>query len=209
MTNSGANTTITTSMPFPAIEWWCYAINASDIIVDINEHYRKMTFRNRYRISGSNNPVLLSIPLQSGRNQRIPMKDVMIFNEDNWQVRHWRTLVSVYKRTPFFEYYEASLQSLFEQEYIHLVDFNTSTLQWVQKQLKLKLLESFSTDYKSHYPNSIIDLREIASFSTSKLSFPKYYQIFEERIGFQENLSILDLLFSEGPNTLNWLKENF
>ena len=168
-----------------------------------------MSYRNRYTVSGANNPNQLSIPLVNGRNQRAVMADVMIHNTERWQQQHWRTLVSVYRRSPYWEYYELTLQPLFETEFTHLVDFNLATVKWVLSQLKQKTEVKFTGTYIAQYPPECIDLRHIKTSNSKKatMNFPKYYQVFEDRIGFIPNLSILDLLFSEGPATMGYLTE--
>lgn len=192
-------------LTYPRISWWLRVINAGAIVFDIHEHYEKMSSRNRYKISGSNNSILLTVPLVNGRNQHTPIADVQISNESNWQVQHWRTLVSVYNRSPYFYHYQPSLEQLYEQPFTHLVDFNKAALDWVLKQLKFKpqLLETEA--YHRECRDGCIDLRNDKS---TALPMPKYYQVFEDRIGFVPDLSILDLLFSEGPHAKDWLRAN-
>ena len=130
------------------------------------------------------------------------MHEVRIYNDTRWQVQHWRTLVSVYKRTPYFEHYEHSLRPLFETEFSNLAAYNKATIQWVKQQLKLKFEEKETAVFEKEYPEGVVDLR----FQKITLQqFPKYYQVFEDRIGFLPDLSILDLLFSEGPGAINKL----
>ena len=162
-----------------------------------------MTLRNKYLISGANNSNKLSVPLVNGRNQRVPIHEVAIHNETRWQVQHWRTIVSVYRRTPYFEHFEASLQPLFEKQFSTLVDFNKATIHWAKKQLKLQFEEQETNTFTKDYPPGTIDLR---FHKSQDLSFPRYYQIFEERIGFLPDLSILDLLFSQGPRAKDYLQ---
>jgi hypothetical protein len=181
---------------FPNIGWWAKILNADIIVLDAGEHFEKMTYRNRYRISGANNSILLSVPLARGRNQHVQMKDVRIHNEEDWQTRHWRTLVSVYNRAPYFDHYENSLKPLFETQFDYLTEFNMAALQWVKQQLKLKFEIEQTDVYLKEYPAEITDLRKI---KYPLEPFPKYYQVFEDRIGFQPDLSILDILFCEGP----------
>ena len=176
---------------------------AETVIFDVGEHFQKMTYRNKYHISGANNSIKLSVPLINGRNQRVPMAKVCIFNDTRWQVQHWRTIVSVYKRTPYFEFYEDSLQPLFETQFVHLTDYNKAALHWVKSQLKMQFDEKETTVFIKEYPEGIIDLR---SSGPVLRGFPKYYQVFEDRIGFLPDLSILDLLFSEGPRAMEILK---
>lgn len=193
---------------FPGISWWLQVLHAGTVIFDPCEHFEKMTYRNRYRVSGSSNSILLSVPLVNGRNQHIPMSDVMIYNGERWQTQHWRTLVSVYRRTPYFEHYEYQLKSLFETRYDRLVDFNKAGIIWVMKQLKLTFELEEAKAYIKNYPDDIIDLRSAKALKgqDKQIGLPKYYQVFEERIGFQPDLSILDLLFAEGPGSLNLLR---
>ncbi len=174
------------------------------IILDRAEHYEKMSGRNRYSISGSNNEILLSVPLVNGRNQHVAMKDVSIHNESRWQIQHWRTLVSVYKRSPYFEHYEPLLQPLFETSFTHLTDFNKATIEWVMKQLRLDFALVETDTYVKKYPADITDMRDKGKAQTGPL--PVYYQVFEDRLGFLPDLSILDLLFSEGLRSLEYLK---
>lgn len=196
-------TVVSPFLTFPRISWWMQVMNADTVLLDKAEHYEKMTGRNRYDISGSSNKILLSVPLTHGRNQHIPMQDVLIYNTVNWQVQHWRTLVSVYSRTPYFEHYEPSLQRLFETAFTHLTEFNKAGIQWVMQQMRLKFQLQETNEYVKEYPAEITDLRD-----TKKevlLPPPVYYQIFEDRIGFLPDLSILDLLFSEGPAAVRLL----
>ena len=180
-------------------------VHADTVIFDASEHFEKMTDRNRYHICGANNSVLLSIPLVNGRNQHIPMNTVQIHNADRWQTQHWRTLVSVYKRSPYFWHYENSLQALFERPFTNLVDFNKVALDWVKKELKLNYKDEQAANYIKQYPPEIVDLRKTGK-TGEEVIVPKYHQVFEDRIGFIPNLSILDLLFSEGPHAINRLR---
>lgn len=175
---------------------------AEKVILDAAEHFQKMSYRNRYRIAGANNPNLLTVPLVSGREQRLPMTEVMIHNQTMWQVQHWRTLVSVYKRTPFFEHYEPSLQPLFEAEYNRLVDFNLASIEWVRKHLKLPVEIAITDTLQKDYAADVTDIRNAKAPTTD---LPMYHQVFEDRIGFLADLSILDLLFEEGPGARSLL----
>ena len=196
-------TVVAPFLTFPNIRWWTKIVEADLLILDGGEHFEKMTCRNRYSISGANNPILLTVPLVNGRNQHVQMKDVRIYNEDKWQIRHWRTLVSVYNRAPFFDHYARSLEPIFEMHFDTLTDFNLTTLQWVKQQLRLKFDVQQTGVFVKDYPQEITDLRGGVPEGEQQA---KYRQIFEDRIGFQKDLSILDLLFSEGPAAVNWLK---
>ncbi len=192
-------TAVSPYFTFPRISWWSEVMNADTVIFDAGEHFQKMSARNRYHISGANNSIKLTVPLVNGRNQRVPMKDVLIFNEERWQVQHWRTLVSVYKRTPFFDHYEDSLSVLFETPFSHLIDYNKATMRWVKQQLRMQFEEKETDVFMKDHLDADVDLRKHKPVSRQ---LPKYYQVFEDRLGFIPDLSILDLLFSEGLGTV-------
>lgn len=197
-------------IPFPNILWWYQIMDAGSIIWDLAEHFQKMTYRNRYYISGSNGLIQLSIPLVKGRDQRTVMKDVLICNKDRWQVQHWRTITSVYKRSPYFDHYEPSLYQLFEDRFEKLSDFNLASVHWLKRQLKLPFEETITDVFNKTYPEDVFDLRNKLKpgIERQPLSGIAYYQVFAERTGFLPNLSMLDLLFSEGPHSLQWIKHN-
>jgi hypothetical protein len=98
-------------LPFPNIYWWSFALQSSKILLDEHEHFEKMSFRNRYMLAGANGVITLSIPLQEGRQQRKPMSEIKICNKTDWQKVHWRTLQSVYNRSPYFEFYKNETKS--------------------------------------------------------------------------------------------------
>lgn len=196
---------ISSFMPFPGISWWVAVAEAATVIFDKAEHFEKMSYRNKYYITGSNGMITLSIPLQKGRDQRTPMREVAISNAERWQVQHWRTLVSVYKRSPFFDHYEPALQQLFERKFELLADFNLAGIEWVKAQLKLDFTIEFADTFVKQ-PANTIDLRHMKRNKESTGTLPTYYQLFEERNGFIPNLSILDLLFAEGNRTTELLK---
>ncbi len=188
---------------FPNISWWMQVMDANVVLLDSAEHFEKMTSRNRYRIAGANNSILLSVPLADGRNQHVTMRDVRIHNDGRWQIQHWRAIVSTYKRSPYFDHYEDSLKLLFETSYDHLIDLNKAALQWVKRALRLRFELQETEVYTKAYATDILDLRNANEQSAT---VPKYYQVFEDRIGFLPDLSILDLLFMEGPATVAKLR---
>jgi hypothetical protein len=198
-------TIVSPYLTFPPVQWWLLTADATTVILDKYEHYVKMSERNRYRVSGSNNSILLTVPMVNGRDQSTPMHSVDIFNEQRWQVQHWRTLHSVYNRSPYFFHYETSLRVLFETPFQSLIAFNLAALQWVMAQVGSGFALQESTDYIAHYDDGISDLR---TAKISGIPVSPYYQVFEDRIGFVSGLSILDLLFAEGPHTGAWLRRN-
>ncbi|MCB0698740.1 MAG: WbqC family protein [Chitinophagales bacterium] len=196
-------------VPFPNIFWWSLAQNCTVVTFDQAEHFEKMSYRNRYYITGANGLIQLSIPLQRGRNQRLPMHEVKIDYSERWQAQHWRTIFSVYGKSPFFEHYAPVIESLYNKCYERLIDFSKATVDAVKKELELKFEEDIAIEYKKDY-SDCIDIRKMFKPGVEKTPIQNnlYYQLFEERNGFFPNLSILDLLFSEGPASTAVMKQH-
>ena len=196
-------------IPFPNLFWWANVMNSDEVIFDTAEHFEKMSYRNRYYITGANGGIMLSIPLVKGRNQRTPMSEVQIDNTEDWQKNHLRTITSVYGRAPYFEYYIPELTHLFEGEYTHLSEFNKATIAWLQKHIGAKFDETTAATYQPEYGDAI-DLRKNFKPGIEQQAIDNgvYYQLFQERNGFLPNLSVLDLLLSEGPAAFDVIRQN-
>lgn len=199
---------VSSFIPFPNIYWWLVASEGNTVCLDSSEYFQKMSYRNRYYITGANGLIQLSIPLKQGREQRNSMDATGISYSENWQVQHWRTLVSVYNRSPYFQHYEPSLQQLFEKKYELLHEFNQASIQWLANQLKTPIEITVAGTYIKEYDNSK-DLRRMKPGAEKRaIEEQPYYQLFNERNGFLPNLSMLDLLFAEGPHAMQWVKDN-
>ena len=188
---------ISSSIPFPPVFWWIKACQSKNITIDLAENYQKMSYRNRYYLAAPEGKILMSLPLESGRNQRVPIAEVKLSSDTNWQSNHWKTIVSLYNRSPFFEYFEHYFKPIFEQSFESLHDFNFAGIIQINKLLKLGLNIETSHSFIKNYPEEILDLRNIKPQSDPDNNLT-YYQVFEDRTGFQPNCSILDLLFCEG-----------
>lgn len=178
-------------------------LQADTVIWDLHEHFEKMTFRNRYHIAGASGLLKMSIPIEGGREHKSAMGETRIANHDKWQQQHWRTIVSAYRRAPYFEYYEASLEKLFNTPFGKLADFNLASVHWLKQQLRCTFKEEVTLAYQKTYPDAAFDARQSLVLSEN----PQVYtQVFQDRTGFIPNLSLLDLLFAEGPYSLAWLE---
>ncbi|PUZ21738.1 hypothetical protein DCC81_24425 [Chitinophaga parva] len=200
------------SQLFPTLYFYKTSIVAEKLLLEQWEHYQKVSFRNRYYIAGPNGRILLSVPLTKGKNQRTLVRDVKISNEEKWQDQHWKTLVSAYRRSPWFEYYEEELRPLFEQRFERLLDWNLACFDWVNERLGLELPYELTDEYVHHYDQNsgIIDARnriQPGSDAPQDVDLPVYTQVFGERTGFLPNLSILDLLFCEGKQAIKRLQD--
>lgn len=195
------NHQIIESQYFGTVNWYKLLFEYSHVEIAQYEAYPKTSFRNRTIIAGSNGLIILSVPLQKGRIQKNQTRDVKISYDQDWQEQHWRSIVSCYGKSPFFEYYQDSLKILFQKKQEYLLDLNLSTLEWALKQLKSNKAVLYSQLEEQVFRNSETDYRDLFKPSSFQLvqNPIKYAQVFEDRIGFQANLSILDLLSCMGP----------
>jgi hypothetical protein len=195
---------------FPTVIYFSILSDYSDCVFEQYEHYEKMSFRNRCMVAGAEGLVRMSIPLLEGRNQKTAVKNVRVDNRSKWQTQHFRTLVSCYSRSPWFEFYHDELEKLFQSPVEHLLGWNLECLKWVVQKLEFSLEVSLTQEYIQEYDAAeVTDLRgKIKPKTLNQSNWPvlKYAQVFEERTGFIPNLSILDLLFCEGPNARNLLR---
>ncbi|MBL7697734.1 MAG: WbqC family protein [Chitinophagaceae bacterium] len=172
---------------------------SSHCIFDQYEHFQKMSFRNRCTLSGGNRPIVLSIPIYGGRNQRAAMKDVRIRNSESWQARHWKTIMSCYNKSPWFGHYAGELESLYSRKFEFLKDWNLECFKWIADKLSIETSWSLSNSYQENYNDSqFLDWRNKLKPSTINQIFPpvpRYPQVFEDRFGFIPHLSVLDFLF--------------
>jgi hypothetical protein len=134
-------------------------------------------------------------------------KDVKIENDFDWQKQHFKSLEAAYRSSPFFEYFEDDILPIFEKKYTFLMDLNFETMNIVSKFLRMKLEYETTTEYFQEVDSSaILDYRILADGKKDSSQFEEYPQVFEEKKGFLNNLSVLDLLFNEGKFALDYLK---
>jgi hypothetical protein len=201
---------------FPSVILYKNLIKVSNIVFEQYEAYQKMSFRNRCRIAGAEGAIDLSIPLQKGRDQKTLTREVRIAASGNWQAAHWKTIMSCYSRSPWFEHYREGLEGLYRQPADLLVDWDRACFDWSLRALGLPLETSLTDAWRPVYPEGEwMDWRgkllpsqpptlpsnqppTQAPTQLADTGVPRYRQVFEERTGFIPGLSILDLLFCEG-----------
>ena len=191
---------------FPNIAHFVAIVNADNVIYEFDDSFLKQTYRNRTYIYAANGKLALNIPVVHTQKNRQKYRDVKIFNETKWQDLHWKSLLSAYRTSPFFEFYEDDLQPLFNQKADYILDFNLKCLEVICDCLQLDLKTSKSVIYQKHIENTV-DFRPLVNAKKEETKqFDTYTQLFSDKHGFISNLSILDLLFNEGPNALNYLE---
>lgn len=160
-------------------------------------------------VMGSSGPILLSVPLIDGREQRRPMKDVRISNDQPWQSQQFKTLKSCYNRSPWFQFFEHELAALYDKKFEWLLDWNLACWQWAAAKLGGDFTMELTQDYRENYdPADWLDLRNKVMPQSINHEFPeplRYTQVFEDRLGFVPHCSVLDLIFCEGKNARSLL----
>lgn len=183
-------------------------VKASNLWFEKHDNYEKQTYRNRMDVYGANGILPLTIPVNYTQKERKLYREVKIANTYNWQSSHWKSLESAYKTSPFFEYYEDELRPLYTKPFEYLMEFNMACLESLMTCIENESDFSWTSTFQKNYSNtSIIDARQLIQRKSIKTDFKldSYTQVFQNKHGFIKNLSVLDLLFNEGPNALDYL----
>ncbi|MFD1095501.1 WbqC family protein [Salegentibacter chungangensis] len=184
---------------------------AEEVVFENEDNYQKQTYRNRMYIYDSNGKLLLNIPIKHraalglGKKEHQKYKEVQIENEFDWQTQHWRALKASYQTSPFFEFYEDELHPIYHKSYRFLMDFNYACYDFIKDALQLEKEESRTSEFILK-PEGITDLRKLVNAKADHYQNSEYTQVFQPKHGFISNLSILDLLFNQGPATLDYLE---
>jgi hypothetical protein len=191
---------------FPNIETFQWILQATEVIFEIQEHYQKQTYRTRCSIYSANGLLSMNIPIKHQKLEHQFTKNVKIENDFKWQQNHFKTLQNAYRSSPYFEYYEDDIAKIYENKETYLLDFIFKTID-----LSLDLLQNPTSYRKTEiyqpYISHDTDCRNLIDAKNLKqFDFTTYTQVFDSKHGYIPNLSILDLLFNEGPNANNLLK---
>jgi len=191
----------------PSLEYFCAVLPFDEILLEKHEHFVKQTNRNRCYLNTSQGVVMLTVPL-AGKHSKANLKDIRIDHSKKWQNNHWRTIESAYRKAPFFEYYEQPLQQILFKQHEFLFEMNCELLSFCLQNLNLPHHIAETLTYEKTAAEDVIDLRSLIAckktFSNSVYyqAIP-YYQVFGNT--FVPNLSVIDLLFCEGPNSKSLL----
>ncbi|MEQ8925806.1 MAG: WbqC family protein [Fulvivirga sp.] len=193
------------SQYLPPIEFFCLIHQYNDLHLEVHENFQKQTYRNRCYILGANNIQCLTVPVIKA-NSKQSITDLKIDYSRPWQKEHWRSIKSAYGKSPFFEFFEPHFKDTFLTPPKKLLDLNSQLLTICLKLLGLKITISSTTDYVKTPKKGILDARSLINpkedFSKRSIYMPeKYLQVFGK--DFVPNLSVIDLLMNEGPNSLN------
>lgn len=190
---------------FPSISHFVAMAKADTVTYEMEDNFQKQTNRNRMYIYSPNGIQLLNIPIKHSGDHHQRTKDVKLETAFDWQKQHFKSLEAAYRTSPFFEYFEDAISPIFTKKHTFLMDLNLETIAIVTKCLGIKNDFGVTKEYFHEVPN-FVDQRLLANGKKDKAVFEPYTQVFGEKHGFINNLSILDLLFNEGRFALDYLK---
>ena len=209
----------------PPISWFAQLCSGEPIVIEQYEHFHKQTIRNRCTIDAPNGVLNLTVPIDKSNfsaGAKCLMKDVRISYREDWQHQHWNAIQSSYFNSPFFEYLQDDFRPIYQQHWTFLMDLNealiTKCCELIDIQPQISRSEDFilqsngskfqdsSSKFQSSGSKSQ-DSTVNCQLSTVNSQFPPYYQVFAHKHGFQPDLSIIDLLFNLGLESLLYLNK--
>lgn len=193
---------------FPPVSYVAALLQSNSIVVEQYETFPKQTYRNRTVVATANGLLALTVPVVRTNGNHTYTKDMAICYNENWALKHWRAIESAYNSSPYFLYYKDEVEVILNKQHATLIELNMDILAFVVKKLKTKKDILLSDDYVSIIGKETTDYRNIFSPKNKEaIQLPPYDQVFGDRFGFQSDISILDLLFNLGPDSVGYLKE--
>ncbi len=188
---------------FGPISYYNEISKAEMVEFEIYETYKKQSLRNRYKIGSSNGVLDLTIPISKPKGSKTLTKDIIIDESKNWKLNHWRAIESAYMHTPYFEHYELDISNLIFSEETILYKKNLACFEFINRTFDLKINFDITQDFLQ-----VENDFRLYNFFLNTEHNKKYIQPFSSKFDFISNLSILDLLFCEGPMGRFFLKES-
>jgi hypothetical protein len=193
------------------IQYYSKLVNYKNIYIENFENYSKQSFRNRCNILSSNGILTLSIPVKRSSEPKILIKDIKIDNESRWKNIHLKAIESAYRSSPYYIYYADDIYKIIEKPEVFLIDLNNKLQEKIIELLGIRITFINTTDFKNVKAtfddfSDTIHPKERKKKPDNHFSPNSYYQVFNSKFGFVPNLSIIDLLFNMGPNSLEILK---
>jgi len=176
-----------------------------EFLIEKHEHLLKQTYRTRATIASPDGTLDLTLPVVKGSKTHTPMKDVRLSYDAKWQRLHWLSLQTCYRSSAYFEFYEDGLAPFYEKKYTFLLDFNMELLNWLFKQMKVIPTIEFTEEYQSDRLPELDFRNKFNKNNIHEVEMKEYFQVFSDRNAFIPNLSCVDLLFNQGPQTKLYL----
>ncbi|MDX9782345.1 MAG: WbqC family protein [Bacteroidales bacterium] len=209
---SSQNRVILSTAYLPPVEYLSAIYNSAGTLIEQCERFQKQSYRSRCHIYSASGLLALTIPVSRADGHYLPIREMRIDYSGKWQQEHWRAIVSAYRTSPFFEYYEEDFAPFYHKRYEFLFDFNSELLVMILNLMGVKCNVDFTQEFIHEYDaNETLDLRERIHPKRnpfthhSKKESGQYFQVFAHKLGFIPNLSSADLLFNEGPDSISYL----
>jgi hypothetical protein len=188
----------------PGIAYFQQVVKAERLLIEQHEHYIKQSYRNRCRILTAHGPKELAIPVRKG-NRKTKISELEIDYSQHWNNNHWRSIRSAYGGAPFFAYYSDYLEEFYQQKPALLFGFNLALMQFYFRCLNIKKPVTLTESYIPAYGQEVVDFRNKIhpKIKPDNLEIKPYAQVFGKQ--FVPDLSIIDVLFSQGPETISYL----
>ena len=191
---------------FGPVQWYQKLHRADAVLIEQWESFQKQTYRNRCLIATTQGIQALTVPVV--RNESPLIKDIRISDHGNWRHLHWNALQSAYGESPFFEYYQDDIRPFFEQRWDYLLDYNEAICQKMCELIDIQPKFEYTPEFMAE-PNDILDYRVAINpkHPATDIDFnpQTYYQVYSSKHGFLPNLSVLDLLFNMGPESIFYI----
>jgi hypothetical protein len=199
-------TVVLSTAYLPPVEYFVCLKRAEQVFIEGKETYTKQTYRNRCIIAGPNGTQALTIPIMHMKVSNMQIRDVQVDYSMRWQMNHWRSIEAAYNKSPFFSFYRDEFEPFYFLRHKFLFDLNSDLLALCMKLVSLSTPIGFTESFKKKYTNED-DLRTVITPKNPapRMEFPRYPQVFEPLLGYTANLSIIDLLFNRGPDSVSYL----
>lgn len=179
-------------------------IQCSEVFFEVQESWQKQSYRNRCYIDGPNGTLMLNIPIVHKGSKQL-YKDVQISYHDNWAAKHWQAIQTTYNASPFFDVLGLDLKEVLDQRIPKLMDLNLELNRLLLHWMRFKPTINLTEDWRPVYEEGK-DYREVHHPKKERhIKLPSYPQVFDTKYGFRQNLSVIDLLFNEGPAAFDYL----
>ena len=191
------------------VSWYLAAFRTDSVIINDAEPYVKQTFRNRCCIAMPDGPQNLIVPVEAAPNHT-PVRDIRISEHGRWRHHHWNALRTAYGKSPFFEYYADDFAPFYQtRRHDFLIDFNADLHRLITAFIEQEdLVPPFTPPSSNIHDVTRSNKVSLSSFPDITAPMKPYYQVFADRLGFLPDLSIVDLLFNMGPESLLYLRQD-
>ena len=192
----------------PCLDFLSGLMNFGKVWLEAQEHYQKQSYRNRCYVLTANKVDSLTVPVQQG-TRHLPIRDLRVANDQNWQVHHWRCIQAAYGKAPFFEFYVPDIEPYYRKHWTFLFDLNYELLTICLKLMQVRIDLNLTEWYEKVPSVGFVDARSCINPANRPESYIFHRPVsYPQNFGpeFVPNLSVIDLLFCQGPAAKDVLK---